>query len=79
MTKTDTQHAQTNATPKPSICVNKIIRQAKEDYLEHWRSQTTSQSRINLKSDPKKRVYMDRDLLCQRYETGASPDQVQAQ
>ena len=66
--------------PKPSISVNKIIKQAKEDYLEHGRSQTTSQSRMNFYLTLKI-VYELAEYLFSVRDTKqeASPDHVQAQ
>ena len=44
---TDTHQAQSSTASKTPIRVNKIINEAKEDYLKHWTNQTSNQSRMN--------------------------------
>lgn len=47
LTTTNTHQAQTSTASEPRICVKTAIKQEKENYLEHWKNQTTSQSRMN--------------------------------
>ena len=44
---TNTHQAQSSTASQTPIRVNKIINQAKEDYLENWTNQTSNQSRMN--------------------------------
>ena len=44
---TNKLQAQSSTASQTPIRVNKIINQAKEDYLEHWTNQTSNQSRTN--------------------------------
>ena len=68
VTKTNTQNAQTGTASKP-IWVNKIIKQAKEDYLEHLdfgTHQNTIQSRMNFNLTLKRECKLAAHLLSVR-------------